>query len=43
MEIEKRNMLGYDESNLIKVNVKGTLDGFGEKTSDRIQNQFLMK
>ncbi len=41
MEIEKRNMLGYDESNLIKVNVKGTLDGFGEKTSDKIPESIL--
>lgn len=41
MEIEKWNMLGYDESDLIKVNVKGTLDGFGEKTSDKIPESIV--
>ena len=31
LEIEKQNILGYDESDLIKINVKGTLDGFDKK------------
>lgn len=35
MEVEKWNMLGSDESDIIKVNVKGELEGFGEKESDK--------
>jgi hypothetical protein len=41
MEIEKRNMLGYDENDIIKVNVIGTLDGFGEKESDKIPKSIV--
>lgn len=36
MNIEKQNMLGYDEADIIKVNVKGELEGFGEKESNII-------
>ncbi|OYU94578.1 MAG: hypothetical protein CFE21_14975 [Bacteroidetes bacterium B1(2017)] len=41
MEIEKRNMLGYDEADIIKVNVKGELEGFGEKTSDKMPESIV--
>jgi hypothetical protein len=41
MEIEKRNMLVYDEADIIKVNVKGEMEGFGEKESDKISETIV--